>query len=67
MSQAQYAGTGRRKNAVLRVRLVPGTGKSLLTKMMLKSTVPHVTFVLSSTSHSQLLQLWVHTTFTLTL
>ncbi|HHA7602557.1 TPA: 30S ribosomal protein S9, partial [Streptococcus pneumoniae] len=27
MSQAQYAGTGRRKNAVARVRLVPGTGK----------------------------------------
>ncbi|EKA07995.1 30S ribosomal protein S9, partial [Streptococcus sp. GMD2S] len=26
MSQAQYAGTGRRKNAVARVRLVPGTG-----------------------------------------
>ena len=27
MAQAQYAGTGRRKNAVARVRLVPGTGK----------------------------------------
>ena len=34
MAQAQYAGTGRRKNAVARVRLVPGTGKSLLTKKM---------------------------------
>ena len=32
MAQAQYAGTGRRKNAVARVRLVPGTGKSQLTK-----------------------------------
>ncbi|MDR2976390.1 MAG: 30S ribosomal protein S9 [Streptococcaceae bacterium] len=27
MAQVQYAGTGRRKNAVARVRLVPGTGK----------------------------------------
>ena len=27
MAQAQYAGTGRRKNAVARVRVVPGTGK----------------------------------------
>ena len=29
MAQAQYAGTGRRKNAVARVRLVPGTGKTV--------------------------------------
>ena len=57
MSQAQYAGTGRRKNAVARVRLVPGTGKSLLTKKMLKSTSHTLTFVLLSTNHSQLLQL----------
>ncbi|MFV0555635.1 MAG: 30S ribosomal protein S9 [Lactovum sp.] len=27
MAQVQYAGTGRRKNSVARVRLVPGTGK----------------------------------------
>ncbi|MCZ1482993.1 30S ribosomal protein S9, partial [Enterococcus faecium] len=27
MAQVQYIGTGRRKNAVARVRLVPGTGK----------------------------------------
>ncbi len=32
MAQALYAGTGRRKNAVARVRLVPGTGKMQLTK-----------------------------------
>ncbi|RRR27981.1 30S ribosomal protein S9, partial [Schaalia georgiae] len=32
MSQAQYAGTGRRKNAVARVRLVPGTGKITVNK-----------------------------------
>ncbi|MEE6747772.1 30S ribosomal protein S9, partial [Pediococcus acidilactici] len=27
MAEAQYRGTGRRKNSVARVRLVPGTGK----------------------------------------
>ena len=32
MSQAQYAGTGRRKNAVARVRHVPGTGKITVNK-----------------------------------
>ena len=32
MAQAQYTGTGRRKNAVARVRLVPLLVKSLLTK-----------------------------------
>ena len=32
MAQAQYAGTGRRKNAVARVRLVPGTGKITVNK-----------------------------------
>ncbi len=31
MAQVQYAGTGRRKNAVARERLVPGTVKSQLT------------------------------------
>ena len=32
MAQAQYTGTGRRKNAVARVRLVPGTGKKTVNK-----------------------------------
>ena len=32
MAQAQYIGTGRRKNAVARVRLVPGTGKITVNK-----------------------------------
>ncbi len=32
MAQAQYAGTGCRKNAVARVRLVPGTGKITVNK-----------------------------------
>ena len=40
--------------------------KSLLTKKMLKSTSHTLTFVLSSTNHSQLLQLQAHTTFSLT-
>ena len=34
MAQAQYAGTGRRKNAVARVRLVQVLVKSQLTKKM---------------------------------
>jgi len=31
-TQLQYGGTGRRKNAVARVRLVPGEGKFLINK-----------------------------------
>lgn len=31
-TQLQYSGTGRRKNAVARVRLVPGEGKFLINK-----------------------------------
>jgi len=38
MAQAQYTGTGRRKNAVARVRLVPGTGKITVNK---KEYIPH--------------------------
>ena len=67
MSQAQYAGTGRRKNAVARVRLVPGTGKITVNKKDVEEYIPHADLVLSSTNHSQLLQLQVHTTFSLTL
>ena len=32
MAQVQYYGTGRRKNAVARVRLVPGTGEIIINK-----------------------------------
>ena len=32
MSQTQYLGTGRRKSAVARVRLVPGSGKVTINK-----------------------------------
>ena len=68
MAQAQYAGTGRRKNAVARVRLVPGTGKITVNKKDLEEYIPHTqTFVSLSTNLSQLLQLKVHTTYTLTL
>ncbi len=38
MSQAQYAGTGRRKNAVARVRLVQELSTKSVNKKMLKST-----------------------------
>ncbi len=32
MAQVQYYGTGRRKNAVARVRLVPGNGKIIINR-----------------------------------
>ena len=41
MAQAQYTGTGRRKNAVARVRLVPGTGKITVNKKDLEEYIPH--------------------------
>lgn len=31
MAKVQYMGTGRRKKSVARVRLVPGTGKVVIT------------------------------------
>ena len=43
MAQAQYAGTGRRKNAVARVRLVPGTGKITVNKKII--TYSHSSFL----------------------
>ncbi|BDP75062.1 hypothetical protein EfmAA96_28470 [Enterococcus faecium] len=45
MAQVQYIGTGRRKNAVARVRLVPGTGKITVKKKMLKNTFHMLTCV----------------------
>ena len=41
MAQVQYAGTGRRKNAVARVRLVPGTGKITVNGREVESYIPH--------------------------
>ena len=46
MSQAQYAGTGRRKNAVARVRLVPGTGKITVNKKDVEEYIPHADLLL---------------------
>ena len=40
MAQAQYAGTGRRKNAVARVRLVPGTGKITVNQKDVEEYIP---------------------------
>ena len=67
MAQAQYTGTGRRKNAVARVRLVPGTGKITVNKKDVEEYIPHADLRLVINNHSQLLQLLVHTTFSLTL
>ncbi|MBS7577155.1 MULTISPECIES: 30S ribosomal protein S9 [unclassified Enterococcus] len=41
MAQVQYAGTGRRKNAVARVRLVPGTGKITVNNKPVEEHIPH--------------------------
>ena len=40
MAQVQYAGTGRRKNAVARVRLVPGTGKITVNGREVEAYIP---------------------------
>lgn len=40
MAQVQYLGTGRRKNATARVRLVPGTGKYIINGKSLEEYVP---------------------------
>lgn len=40
MAQAQYIGTGRRKNATARVRLVPGTGVITINKRSLEDYIP---------------------------
>ncbi|MGY3778373.1 30S ribosomal protein S9 [Isobaculum melis] len=40
MAQVQYIGTGRRKNSVARVRLVPGTGKIIFNKKEVEAYIP---------------------------
>ncbi|AQS53798.1 30S ribosomal protein S9 [Jeotgalibaca dankookensis] len=40
MAQAQYIGTGRRKNSTARVRLVPGTGKIIFNKKDMEEYIP---------------------------
>ena len=41
MAQVQYLGTGRRKNSVARVRLVPGTGKITVNNKDVEECIPH--------------------------
>ncbi|MBF7103057.1 30S ribosomal protein S9 [Pediococcus pentosaceus] len=40
MAEAQYRGTGRRKNSVARVRLVPGTGKITVNGRPIEEYIP---------------------------
>ncbi|WP_412988434.1 30S ribosomal protein S9 [Pediococcus siamensis] len=40
MAEAQYRGTGRRKNSVARVRLVPGTGKITVNDKPIEQYIP---------------------------
>ncbi|KRM04886.1 MAG: 30S ribosomal protein S9 [Liquorilactobacillus ghanensis] len=41
MAQVQYRGTGRRKNSVARVRLVPGTGKITINDHSAEEYIPY--------------------------
>ena len=41
MAKVQYAGTGRRKNSVARVRLVPGTGKITMNGKDVRDYLPY--------------------------
>ncbi|WP_461240007.1 30S ribosomal protein S9 [Paucilactobacillus sp. N302-9] len=40
MAQVQYIGTGRRKNSVARVRLVPGSGKITMNGKSIEDYIP---------------------------
>lgn len=40
MAEAQYRGTGRRKNSVARVRLVPGSGKITVNDRPIEEYIP---------------------------
>ncbi|CAM2861942.1 MULTISPECIES: 30S ribosomal protein S9 [Dellaglioa] len=40
MAQVVYSGTGRRKNSVARVRLVPGTGKITINNKAIEDYIP---------------------------
>ncbi|WP_326717187.1 30S ribosomal protein S9 [Vagococcus jeotgali] len=41
MAKVQYAGTGRRKTSVARVRLVPGTGNIVMNHKDIEEYIPH--------------------------
>ncbi|HIZ95691.1 30S ribosomal protein S9 [Ligilactobacillus pobuzihii] len=45
MAQVQYNGTGRRKNSVARVRLVPGTGKITMNGKSVEEYVPFANLI----------------------
>ncbi len=40
MAQVQYRGTGRRKDSIARVRLVPGTGKIVMNDKSVEDYIP---------------------------
>jgi small subunit ribosomal protein S9 len=44
LAQVQYIGTGRRKNAVARVRLMPGNGKITVNKRKVGEYIPYANF-----------------------
>jgi small subunit ribosomal protein S9 len=44
LAQVQYIGTGRRKSAVARVRLVPGNGKVTVNKRGIEEYIPYANF-----------------------
>ena len=46
MAQVTYNGTGRRKNSVARVRLVPGTGKITINNKDVVDYVPFANLIL---------------------
>ena len=45
MAQVQYNGTGRRKNSVARVRLVPGTGKITMNGKSVEEYIPFANLI----------------------
>lgn len=45
MAQVQYSGTGRRKNSVARVRLVPGTGKITMNGKSVEEYIPFANLI----------------------
>ena len=46
MAQVTYSGTGRRKNSVARVRLVPGTGKITINNKDVVDYIPFANLIL---------------------
>ncbi len=55
MAQVQYSGTGRRKDSVARVRLVPGTGKIIMNDKAIEDIFLLLTYVKLLCNHLMLL------------